>query len=93
MSRLKANKSSKRGMNFCVIVPNNIEHAIELDQTNGNYLWKSDIEKEVSKVKAAFMLLNDDEKPPIGREEIKYHMILTLNSTLQEKQGWWQLDI
>ena len=75
-------------MKFGVIVPNNIEHAIELDQTDGTDLWRSAIEKEVSKFKDAFMLLNDNENPPIGSKEIKYHMIFDVILTLQERQSW-----
>ena len=46
---------------------------------------KNAINKEVAKVKVAFMLLNEDEDPPIGSKEIKYHMVFDVKFNLTRK--------
>ena len=85
ISRLKANKSVKRGMKFGIIVPTSISEAEELDIINGNNLWSEAINKEVSKVKVAFQPLAEGVSAPIGSKLIKYHMIFDVKFNLTQK--------
>ena len=72
-------------MKFGIILPNNIDQALELDKINGN-LWKDAIEKEFSKVKVAFMLLDPNKALPVGSKLIKYHMVLDVKFNLTPKE-------
>ena len=72
-------------MKFGVIVPTSVKHALQLDKSNGNDLWKKAIEKEVSKVRVAFKLLEDGKPPPVASKLIKYHMVFDVKFNLTRK--------
>ena len=56
---------------FGIKVPKTVEEALTLDKENGNDLcWKA-IQKEMSAVRVAFKILDDDERPPIGSQYMK----------------------
>ena len=55
------NKAVKLGVKVGAGVPRDTNETGELDRINQNNMWKQTIDKEVSKVKAAFQLLNDAE--------------------------------
>ena len=49
-----------------------------LDKENGNDLWWKAIWKEMSAVKVAFKILDEDERPPIGSQYMKCHMVFSI---------------
>ena len=63
---------------FGTKVPKTVEEALILDKENGNVLWYKAIQKEMSVVKVAFKILDDDKKPPIGSQNRKCHMVFSI---------------
>ena len=63
---------------FGIKVPKPVEEALALDQGNGNDLWQKAIKKEMSTVKVAFKILDEDERPPIGSQSMKCHMVFSM---------------
>ena len=59
-------------------VPKTVEEALALEGGNGNDLWWKAIQKEMSAVKAAFKIPEDDDKPPIGSQYMKCHMVFSM---------------
>ena len=54
-----------------------VEEALTLDKENRNDLWWKAIQKEMSAVKVAFQILDDDDKPPIGSQYMEMpHCVL-----------------
>ena len=49
--------------------------ALALDNKNGNDLWWKAMQKEMSAVKVAFKILDDDERSPIGSQYMKCLMV------------------
>ena len=45
------------------------------DKANGNTLWSNSIAKEMTNVKVAFKILDDDESVLRNHQFVKYHMI------------------
>ena len=64
--------------NFGIKVPKTVEEALTLDKKNGNDLWWKALQKEMSAVKVAFEILDDDERPPIGFQYMKCHMVFSI---------------
>ena len=59
-------------------VPKTVEEALSLDKENGNDLWWKTIQKEMSAVKVAFKILDDDDRLPIGSQYMKYHIVFSI---------------
>ena len=47
-------------------------------QENGNDLWWKAIQKKMSAMKVAFKNLDDEERPPIGSQYMKCHMVFSI---------------
>ena len=58
---------------------------IQLNNENGNKFWGESIEKEVSNVKAALLLLEDNEPIHVGSKHITYHFIFAVKFDLTRK--------
>ena len=56
---------------FVINVPKNVEEALAFNKENGNDLWWKAIQKEMSAVKVAFKIIDDEDKPPIGCQYMK----------------------
>ena len=65
---------------FGIKVLTTMEEALALDKENGNGLWWKPIQKEMSAVKVAFKILDNDDKPPIGSQYIKCHMVFSIKT-------------
>ena len=63
---------------FGIKVPKTVEEALTLDKENGNDLWRKAIQKEMSAVKVTFKILGEDERPPIGSQYMKCHMVFSI---------------
>ena len=63
---------------FGIKVPKPVEEALALDRENGNDLWWKAIQKEMSAVKVTFKILENDDKPPIGSQYMKCHMVFSI---------------
>ena len=63
---------------FGIKVPKTVEEALTLDKENGKDLWWKAIQKERSAVKVAFKVLDKDDKPPVGSQYMKCHMVFSI---------------
>ena len=63
---------------FPIKVPKTVEEALVLDKEHGNDLWWKTKQKEMSAVKVAFKILDDDDKPPIHSQYMKCHMVFSI---------------
>ena len=63
---------------FGIKVPKTVEEALTLDKKNGNDLWWKAIQKGMSAVKVAFKILDKDDKPPVGSQYMKCHMVFSI---------------
>ena len=63
---------------FGIKVPKTVEQALSLDKENGNHQWWKAIQKEESTVKVAFKILDDEERPPVGSQYMKCHMVFSI---------------
>ena len=63
---------------FGIKVPKHVEEALALDKENGNDPWWKAIQKEMSAVKVAYKILEDNDKPPIGSQYMKCCMVFSI---------------
>ena len=63
---------------FGICVPKTVKDALDLDKENGNTLWWDAIMKEMKSVHIAFCILSEDEKPTIGSQFMRCHMIFDI---------------
>lgn len=80
VSRVKK-KSHKYG----VQIPRSVQEAYELDQRNGNNLWRAAIQKEMENVSIAFEILEDDEQLPNGFKPASCHLIFDVKMDFTRK--------
>ena len=65
----------KRTHKFGIEVPKTWDDCVRLDTQNGNTLWQDAVRKEMSKVRVAFQVLDDDDSPPPTFQEIRCHLV------------------
>jgi hypothetical protein len=65
----------KRTHKFGIEVPKTWDDCVRLDNENGNTLWQDAVRKEMSKVRIAFHVLDDDDSPPPTFQEIRCHLV------------------
>jgi hypothetical protein len=65
----------KRTHKYGIEVPKSFDDCVCIDQENGNTLWQDAIHQEMSKVRIAFQVLDDDEVIPLTYQEIRCHMV------------------
>ena len=73
-------------------MPKTIEEAKRLDAETGTNYWLKAKVKEMKKNMVAFEF-RDNDKVPVGHEEIGAHMIIDVKMSLEMKQGWLQTGI
>ena len=66
-----------------------VNHAYELDQTNGDNFWKDAIaNKEMHNVGIAFEVLPADAHAPVGWSKVTGHIIFDVKMSLERKARW-----
>src|SRR5688572_11318919 len=77
---IRANKvtSLLKIIKFGVTVPQSTKHALELDKTNNDNLWKESIKTEIDSLQkhGTFRVLGYGEYIPKGYKRIPYHCII-----------------
>ena len=68
----------KKRFKYGFEVPETFDRAINLDEINGNTLWRDGIEKEITAVRVAFKTLNEGDQPPPGYQYMQCHMIFEI---------------
>ncbi len=65
-----------------------VKHAIEIDQKNGNTLWKDALSKEMAYVCVAFEILDPGMKVPPGWHKASGHLIFDMKMDFTRKACW-----
>ena len=68
----------KRTHKFGIELPKTVDNALALDKKNGNTYWADAINKEIKNVRVAFKILDTDERPPVGYQFIRCHMVFDI---------------
>ena len=68
----------KKRFKFGIEVPKTIKEAYAIDKKNGNTKWADSIAKELRNVKVAFKILDQDDRVPIGYQQIRMHWIFDI---------------
>ena len=79
------NRRTKKNMKFGIVVPSTVEEALVLDKANRNNHWEKALEKEYSRVRISFKLLEDGENIMPGYKKIPYHVIFDVKFDLSRK--------
>jgi len=84
ISKLKA-CLRKMTHKYRVKMSTSVEHAFELDRSNGNTLWRNVLSKEMVNVGIAFEVLDHGCTTPIGRKNITGHLVWDLKTDFTRK--------
>ena len=86
ISKLKLNYNKvRKNVKFGVKVPLTVEEARQFDKDNNNTLWEEAIKKELSKVRVAFELIDENSSPIPGSKKINYHFVFDVKHDLARK--------
>jgi hypothetical protein len=69
------NCTLKRTHKFGIAIPRTVEEAYKLDKENGHDNWAKAIIKEMTNVREAFQVLNENKSVPVGYQFIRCHGI------------------
>ena len=78
----------KQSHKYGVEVPLSLKHAFEMDEQNGNTLWRDAVNKEMGNLKVAFDIRHKEPKPPPGFEKASGHLVFDVRMTLERKARW-----
>jgi hypothetical protein len=70
---------------YGVCLPKSVLEALQLDQLNGNTLWRDAIQKELKNVQVAYKFLDEGDRAPIGYKEIPCHIIFDVKMDFARK--------
>ena len=79
---------TKTSHKYGVEVPRSIRHAFDIDERNGNTLWRDSVNKEMGNLKVAFNIQHENPKPPPGFEKTSGHLVFDVRMTLERKARW-----
>ena len=65
----------KRTHKFGIEVPKTYDDCVRIDTANGNTLWQDAVHQEMSKVRIAFKILDDEAAVPPTFQEIRCHLV------------------
>jgi hypothetical protein len=82
-SRLKRT-SHKYGIE----VPTSVKHSVELDDANGNHLWRDALSKEMHNVGIAFSVQDEGQQAPVGWSKVTGHIIYDVKMDFTRKARW-----
>ena len=76
----------KRTHKFGIRLPKTVEEALRIDKQNGNRKWEDALDKEMTNVRIAFKMLNEDDATPVAHTRIRTHIIFDVKmSSLRHK--------
>ena len=78
----------KKTHKYGIEVPRTLKEAIEIDQTNGNRLWRDAYEKEMRNVSVAFRILKRGQKAPVGYTRSSGHLVFDVKMDFTRKARW-----
>jgi hypothetical protein len=87
-SLIEQNKVIRKGpvYNFGILIPRSVKHAFELDQENGNTLWKDAMNKEIANIQAYNTFKDMGTTTYIqGYKKIIVHFVFAVKHDLRHK--------
>ena len=73
---------------YGIEVPTSVEHALQIDATNGDSFWRKAIDKEMANVSVAFKILEKDQPIPVGWSKSSGHMVFDVKMDFTRKARW-----
>jgi hypothetical protein len=73
---------------YGIEIPTSVEHACVIDRANSNTLWKDALAKEMTEVKVAFEVLEEEMKAPIGWSKVAGHLVWDVKMDFTRKARW-----
>ena len=73
---------------YGIEIPRDLQHAKEIDASNGNTLWQTAYIKEMKNVGVAFEILPDGVGAPIGWHKVTGHLIWDVKMDFTRKARW-----
>ena len=87
LSAVKASMK-KRTHKYGIEIPTSVEHAKELDRTNGNTFWMDALNKEMYNVGVAFEVLDEGQQAPKGWSKVTGHIVWDVKMDFTRKARW-----
>jgi hypothetical protein len=75
LSKINAHQIRKTTHKYRIEILASVEHVYEIDRSNSNTLWKDALAKEMTKVRVAFKVLEEEMKAPIGWSKVTGHLV------------------
>ena len=69
-------------------VPTSVAEAQRIDRDNNNHYWQDAINKEMLNVGAAFEILDDNSKIPVGWTQSSGHLVFDIKMDFTRKARW-----
>jgi Reverse transcriptase (RNA-dependent DNA polymerase) len=76
----------KRTHKFGIELPKSVKAALEIDKRTGTTYWRDALKKEMTNVRVAFDVLDDDDKLPVDWQRINCHMVFDIKMGSLERK-------
>ena len=73
---------------YGIEIPTSVEHAMEIDQRNGNTMWRDVLALEMFNVGVAFEILEEDQPTPAGWKKASGHLVWDVKMDFTRKARW-----
>ena len=73
---------------YGIEIPISVEHTMEIDQKNGNTMWRDALALEMFNVGVAFKILEEDQPAPAGWKKASGHLIWDVKIDFTRKARW-----
>ena len=73
---------------YGIEIPTSVEHAMEIDQRNGNTMWRDALALEMFNVRVAFEILEEDQPAPAGWKKASGHLVWDVKMDFTRKARW-----
>jgi hypothetical protein len=73
---------------YGIEIPNNNEHAYEIDRKTGTTFWKDAFSKEMHNVGVAFEVLEEAKMAPVGWSKVTGHLVWDVKMDFTRKARW-----
>ena len=87
ISSIKA-RARKVTHKYGIEMPDDIDHAKELDAKNGNDFWSKALKKEIFNLGVAVEILGEGTKAPPGWSKVSGHIVWDVKMSFERKARW-----
>ena len=77
MSAVKS-RIRKTTHKYGIEIPTSVKHAFELDEKNGNSMWRDALSKEMHNIGIAFEIMSEGQPAPTGWKKVTGHLVWDL---------------